>query len=115
MYDPVAFDNWDPEEDGVLGLVEKLDPGQAIIQVLTTILTACSYLPPVHKIIDARKGKEIDVSKRNFRTMMGGRTAREWSDSHIRETYDDRVERGIIDPKEFPFEEFKESFKENNQ
>lgn len=115
VYDPAAFDNWDPDADGIVDLAAKLDPSNPIVEIISTMLTACSYLGPVHKIVDARKGRSIDVSDRNWEKMLEGVSRKKWSKSHIRETYDERVARGVIDPDEFPFEEFERDFRENNQ
>jgi hypothetical protein len=45
-----------------------------------------------------------------------GRSDRQWSDKHIREVYEDRLERGIIDKGDYEsFDEFKEMFLKQNK
>jgi hypothetical protein len=116
IYDPAAFDNWDPTNEGILELKEKLDPSSDMMNCLMMMVTILSLLPPVTKIVDARRGKEHDVSKKNFREIVEGRSDRTWSDKHIKEVYEDRLERGIIDKGDYEsFDEFKEMFLKQNK
>ena len=113
VYDPVAFDNFKPEEEGILAIIEKLDPSSELVTLLTFMISLGSYFPSVKKVVDARTGHEIDVSTKDF--SKGMKSSRAWSKSHIKEVYEDRVERGIIDPGDFSFEEFEKDFRENNR